>query len=193
MVTLEEAFKGAVRPITLRRPVLCQHCFGTGQVNQHRCTNCGGSGHTDRQDTYKVKIPAGVREGQQLRVAGQGEAGVGKGAAGDLYLRVHFAKHPEFRVENDHLYYDADLAPWEAVLGANISVPTLEGVVSIKIPPGTQNGHVLRVRGRGLPIRTGGAGDLHVVTRVQTPSKVTPAEKELWEQLARESRFKPRD
>jgi curved DNA-binding protein len=106
-----------------------------------------------------VKVPAGVTEGQRLRIAGRGQAGVGGGAAGDLYLRVRLARHPDFEVEDHNLIYEAEVAPWEAVLGANISVPTLNGPVSIKIPPGTQNGQKLRVRGRGLPQRGGANGD----------------------------------
>src|SRR5262249_61388834 len=143
-------------------------------------------------DTCQVKIPAGVSEGQRLRISGRGEAGVGGGAAGDLYLRVRFAKHPDFEVQDHNLISEADLAPWEAVLGTNISLPTLNGRVNIKIPPGTHNGQKLRVRGRGLPQRNGGAGDLIVVMRVEVPSEVTDSERKLWEQLAKESRFNPR-
>jgi curved DNA-binding protein len=139
-----------------------------------------------------VKIPAGVTEGQRLRVPGRGEAGSGGGAAGDLYLRVRLARHPDFQVEDHNLVYEAELAPWEAVLGANISVPTLPGSVNIRIPPGTQSGQKLRVRGRGLPNRNGGNGDLIVVTKVEVPAQVSESERKLWEQLAQESKFNPR-
>jgi curved DNA-binding protein len=167
MVTLEEVKSGSVRAVTVR--------------------------HEGRAETYQVKIPAGVTEGQRLRVAGRGEAGAGGGEAGDLYLRVRLAKHPDFDVQDHNLIYDAELAPWEAVLGANISVPTLDGRVNIKIPPGTQNGQKLRVRGRGLTQRAGGNGDLIVVARIEVPQNVSEAERKLWEQLASESKFKPRD
>jgi curved DNA-binding protein len=130
MVTLEEVKLGSVRSVSIR--------------------------HNSHTETYQVKIPAGVTEGQRLRVAGRGEAGAGGGEAGDLYLRVRLAKHPDFEVNDHTLIYEAELAPWEAVLGASISVPTLDGRVNIKIPPGTQNGQKLRVRGRGLPLREGG-------------------------------------
>ena len=160
MVTLEEAKRGSVRTVTVR--------------------------HENRTDSHQVKIPAGITEGQKLRIAGRGEGG------GDLYLRVRLAKHPDFEVEDHNLIYEADLAPWEAVLGANLSVPALDGRVNIKIPPGTQNGQKLRVRARGLPARDGARGDLMVVTRIAVPAKVTDAEKILWEQLARESKFNPR-
>ena len=167
MVTLEEVVRGSVRPVTVR--------------------------HNSRSETYQVKIPAGVTEGQRLRVAGRGEAGAGGGEAGDLYLRVRLAKHPDFEVDEHNLIYEAELAPWEAVLGASISVPTLDGRVNIKIPPGTQNGQKLRVRGRGLPQRAGANGDLMVVARVEVPQKISDGERKLWEQLARESKFNPRD
>jgi curved DNA-binding protein len=193
MVTLEEATRGSVRSVSVQHAVVCQQCGGSGQRNRRPCGACGGTGQVAGTETYQVKIPAGVTEGQRLRIAGRGEAGVGGGAAGDLYLRVRLARHPDFEVEDHNLIYEAEVAPWEAVLGTNISVPTLTGHVSIKVPPGTQNGQKLRVRGRGLPQRGGGSGDLIVETRVEVPKRVTDAEKKLWEQLARESRFNPRE
>ena len=192
LVSLEEAMRGSVRSVSVRHGVPCQNCGGTGQRARHLCNVCGGTGQIARTDTYQVKIPAGVKEGQRLRVAGRGEAGVAGGAAGDLYLRVRFAKHPDFEVEDHTLIYEAEVAPWEAVLGANISVPTLNGRVNIKIPAGTQNGQKLRVRGRGLPERGGASGDLIVVTRIEVPTQVSDSERKLWEQLAKESRFQPR-
>ncbi len=170
MVTLNEAMHGAVRAVNVRHTV----------------------GRSVKTETHQVKIPPGVTEGQRLRIAGRGEAGRGGGAAGDLYLRVRLARHPDFEVEDHNLVYEAELAPWEAVLGTNLSVPALDGRVNIKIPPGTQSGQKLRVRGRGLPGRDGGHGDLMVVTRVVLPAKVSDAEKKLWEQLSRESKFNPR-
>ena len=107
-------------------------------------------------------------------------------------MRVRLAKHPDFEVEGHNLVYEAPVSPWEAVLGANISVPTLEARVNIRIPPGTQNGQKLRVRGRGLPQRDGEKGDLIVVTRVEVPVQVTDAERILWEKLANGSSYNPR-
>ena len=170
MVTLEEAMRGSVREVNIRRPV----------------------GRATKTETYQVRIPPGVTEGQKLRVAGRGESGSGGGESGDLYLRVRLAKHPDFDVDGHDLIYEAELAPWEAVLGAEISVPALDGRVNIKIPAGTQSGQKLRVRGRGLPSRDRGHGDLFVVTRIVVPSKITDAEKKLWEQLKRDSKFNPR-
>ena len=170
MVTLNEAMRGSVREVNVRRPV----------------------GRATKTESYQVRIPPGVTEGQKLRIAGRGEAGSGGGEAGDLYLRVRLAKHPDFDVDGHDLIYEAELAPWEAVLGAEISVPALDGRVNIKIPAGTQSGQKLRVRGRGLPSRDRGHGDLFVVTRIVVPSKITDAEKKLWEQLKRDSKFNPR-
>ena len=163
MVTLEEAAGGSIRSVSVR--------------------------HGSRTETHQVKIPAGVTEGQRLRIAGRGEHGSGGGTAGDLYLRVRLAKHPDFEVEDHHLICEAGLAPWEAALGAEISVPTLTGRVNIKIPAGTQGGQKLRVRGRGLPP----SGDLLVVAKIAVPEKLSEAERKLWEQLRRESKFNPRD
>jgi curved DNA-binding protein len=193
MVSLHEAFKGSVRPITLQRTRRYDRCKGSGQVNNRRCPDCQGEGQIVKTEKYQVKIPAGVREGQRLRLAGQGEAGVGQGGAGDLILRVYLEKHPDFRVEESNLYYDLDVAPWEAVLGTKVSVPTLEGRLNIKVPPGSHNGQRLRLRGQGLPVHGGGRGDLFVVLRVQVPENISENERPLWEKLARESSFRPRD
>jgi curved DNA-binding protein len=125
-------------------------------------------------------------------VGGKGEAGSGGGRPGDLFLTVRLAKHPDYEVEGADLFYDLDLAPWEAVLGASVTVPTLEGHVNIKIPPGMQSGQRLRVRGRGLGPEAA-RGDLYVVTRIQVPKEMGDNERKLWEQLARDSNFRPRD
>src|SRR5205807_6975904 len=107
MVTLEEAMRGSVRSVSVRHGAPCEHCGGTGQRARHVCNVCGGSGHVEKVETYQVKIPAGVTEGQRLRVAGRGELGSGGAAAGDLYLRVHLAKHPDFEVKEHNLIYEA--------------------------------------------------------------------------------------
>ena len=162
MVSLEEADHGALRSVSVR--------------------------HRSKTETHQVKIPAGVTEGPLLRISGRGEHGSGGGQSGDLYLRVHLAKHPDFEADGHDLSYEAELAPWEAVLGGEISVPTLNGRVQIRIPPGTQGGQKLRVRGRGL----GGKGDLFVVAKISVPSHVSDGEKKLWEQLKEQSHFNPR-
>ena len=192
MVTLEEALRGSQRGINVQRAVQCEQCGGTGVRNQHVCNVCGGSGRVMKADTYQVRIPPGVTEGQRLRITGRGEGGVGGAAAGDLFLRVRLAKHPDFEVEGDNLIHEVGLAPWEAVLGAQVRVPTLEGPLNIKVPPGTQTGQRLRVRGRGLPQRGGTRGDLLVGVRIEVPKEVNEKERALWEQLARDSSYNPR-
>lgn len=172
LVNLDEVLHGSVRPVSFR-----QANRRTGQTETH---------------TFRVKIPQGVQESQLIRVAGKGEAGAGGGGPGDLYLRVRFAKHPDLRVRGVDLYHDLELAPWEAVLGATVRVPTLEGPLSLRIPPGTSNGQQLRVRGRGLPTRTGERGDLYVVASIEVPSEISAEEQELWERLSKQSSFRPR-
>jgi curved DNA-binding protein len=173
LVTLEEALAGSERTISLQRVDR-----RTGQ---------------SRTQTLKVRIPPGVHEGQPIRVAGMGEDGIGGGAAGDLYLRVRFAAHPEFSVRGSDLYYGLELAPWEAVLGTQVIVPTLKDQVSLRIPAGTNQDRQLRIRGRGLPIgRTGRHGDLYVVIHIELPPKVTQEERALWEKLSEVSNFNPR-
>jgi curved DNA-binding protein len=192
MVTLEEAARGSVRSVSVRNSAVCEHCGGTGLKGRATCNVCAGSGRVPRTETYQVKIPAGVTEGQRLRVPGRGQAGQGGGTAGDLFLRVRLARHPDFEVEGHNLVYQVELAPWEAVLGTQVAVPTLHGSVNIRIPPGTQNGQKLRVRGRGLATRNGDSGDLIVVARIEVPSRINDRERRVWEELARESDFRPR-
>lgn len=172
MVTLDEVLKGSVRSVSLQR-----RNPQTGAHETH---------------SFRVKIPPGVREGRLIRVAGKGETGIAGGTAGDLYLRVKFAKHPDLRVRGADLYYDLELAPWEAVLGATVSVSTLEKPVSLKIRPGTKSDQQLRIRGHGLPGEHGTRGDLYAVVKIEVPENPSAEEKALWEQLAEKSEFNPR-
>jgi curved DNA-binding protein len=134
-----------------------------------------------------VEIPPGARDGTVLRLAGQGEAGHGNAPAGDLFLRLRLAPHPRYRVAGDDLEIDLPLWPWQSVLGAQVRVETPEGAVSLKIPPGTQAGGRLRLRGRGLPRRDGGRGDLHAIVRIEVPPAPSAAEREAYETLKRAS------
>src|SRR5438874_9940769 len=161
MVTLEEALHGSTRQVSLRR---------------------AGS---EKTETYQVKIPRGVREGQRIRLAGQGEAGERGGKSGDLFLRVRLARHPDFSVEGSDLVHELKIAPWQAVLGDKLIVPTLEGNARLKLPPGTPVGQRFRLRERGLPGVSGQRGDLYVVVQIALPKKLTETEREIWEQLAR--------
>ena len=172
LVTLDEVLHGSTRAIKLQR------------TDPH-------TGQTTTQ-ALQVKLPPGVREGQLIRLTGQGQQGMGGGASGNLYLRVKFAHHPDFRVQNADLYYDLELAPWEAVLGSRVDVPTLEGTASLKIPSGTTAGRHFRLIGKGLPTHAGLRGDLRVIVTLQVPDQLRPEQKLLWEQLAATSTFNPR-
>jgi len=171
LVTLDEAMHGAVREVAVKLTDP-----DTDEV---------------QTKTYRVRIPRGVRDGHAIRLAGAGQPGAYGGQPGDLYLRARFAQHPDYRARDSDLYYDLDLAPWEAVLGASIPVHTLDEKVSLRIPPGTVNGQTFCIRGHGLP-KGAGRGDFFVVVRIQIPVEITAEERELWAQLARTSRFQPR-
>ena len=172
LVTLDETLHGSTRTIRLQRADP-----RTGQSTTQ---------------TLRVKIPPGVREGQLIRLAGKGQEGIGGGDSGNLYLRVKFAQHPDFRVRGADLYYDLDLAPWEAVLGATVHIPTLDGTVSLKIPAGTIAEKQFRLRGKGLPTVDGTRGDLYAIVSIEVPPRLTPEQRILWEQLAAKSAFNPR-
>jgi curved DNA-binding protein len=161
LVTLEEALRGSTRPVSLRRA-------GSNKVEK-----------------YQVKIPRGVHEGQRIRLAGQGEVGARGGKSGDLFLRVRLAKHPDFTVEGSDLIHEVKIAPWQAVLGSELQVPTLEGKVRLKIPAGTAGGQRFRLRERGLSGMSGKRGDLYVVAQIQVPKKISEREREIWNQLAK--------
>jgi curved DNA-binding protein len=160
MVTLDEAISGSKRQISLCRS------------------------DSSKVETYNIRIPAGVYEGQRIRLAGQGEPSGRGGKAGDLYLRVRFAQHPDFRVEGHDLLHDHELKPWVAVLGGEVRVPTLEGSAKLKIPAGTQNGQRFRLKQRGLSRPDGGRGDLYVVIGIDIPTTITAEQKKPWEKLA---------
>jgi curved DNA-binding protein len=172
LVTLDEIMHGSTRTIKLQRVD-----SRTGQSTMQ---------------TLRVKIPPGVREAQLIRLTGKGQEGIGGGDSGNLYMRVQFAKHPDFRVQGANLYYDLELSPWEAVLGATVHIPTLDGKVALKVPPGTTDEQEFRLRGKGLHAENGKRGDLHAIVSIQVPSLLTPEEKALWEQLATTSTFNPR-
>jgi DnaJ-class molecular chaperone len=192
-LTLEEAHRGSSRRLTVEVEEPCPGCGGQGVQDRRLCTTCGGRGVRPVEKTLEVSIPAGVREGTVLRLAGQGEPGRGGGPAGDLLVHLHVLPHPRFTVEGaDDLVLDLPLAPWEAVLGARVPVETLDGQVELTVPPGSQNGQRLRLRGQGLRRRDGSRGDLYVRLRVVVPTAPSPEEKELFRKLAQVSSFRPR-
>lgn len=146
----------------------------------------------DISKTLKIKIPKGVADGERIRLKGQGAPGLGDGPAGDLYLRVRLVPHPQFDVEAHNLLTTVPLAPWEAALGAKVTVPTLQGKIQLTIPPNSQSGQRLRIKGRGLPMKTGN-GDLFAILKVVMPPATDAATKKLWQQLAeQQAGFDPR-
>lgn len=165
-ITLEEAHRGTTIPLRIAQP--------------------GG------EHTVVVAVPAGTTDGQLLRLRGKGGRGSNGGADGDIYLHVLVAPHPVFRLDGHDLAFDLALAPWEAALGADVEVPTLDGPVLLAVPPGTPSGRKLRVRGRGIATGHGGRGDLYAAVRIDVPATLTERERELFGELARASRFDPR-
>ncbi len=173
LISLEDAYNGATRTLQLAVPEMDAH----GAV-------------TTAARTLHVRIPAGVTQGQQIRLAGQGGPGIGGGPAGDLYLEVDLQPHPLFHAEGKDLHLNLPLTPWEAALGATLTVPTLGGKVEVKIPPGSQSGQKLRLRGRGLPGAT--PGDQYVILQIVVPRATTDQARSLYERMAREMPFNPR-
>ncbi|MBI5448433.1 MAG: DnaJ domain-containing protein [Gammaproteobacteria bacterium] len=165
-ISLEDAFGGATRELTLK-------------------------GATHELKTLRVKIPKGVMSGQQIRLSGQGEPGIHGGPAGDLYIEVNYAPHPLFRVENKvDLYLTVPLTPWEAALGATLSVPTLGGSVDVKIPENIQSGKKLRLKGRGIPAKT--PGDQYLVLEIMIPPAQNESARAFYQKMATELPFNPR-
>jgi curved DNA-binding protein len=173
MVSLEDAYHGATRTITLQMPRL------------------DAEGHVvTRERSLNVKIPKGVTEGQRIRLPGQSAGGIGGEPAGDLYLQIAFQPHPFFKAEKRDIHLQLPVTPWEAALGQTVTVPTLGGNVELKIPPGSQSGNRLRLKGRGLPGDP--PGDQFVQLRIVTPRAETDAAKALYERMAQEIPMNPR-
>ena len=173
LIDLEDAYHGTEKSLTLKVP----------EVDE--------SGHVvTRNKTLHVKIPKGITRGKRIRLRGQGAPGIGGGEAGDLYLEVDFKPHPFYRIEGRDLYLDLPVTPWEAALGATVKVPTPGGIVDLKIPPGSQSGRKLRLKGRGLPGNP--PGDEYVVLKIETPEAKTDEQRQLYERMAEAMPFNPR-
>jgi molecular chaperone DnaJ len=168
----------------------CRNCRGTGQVVDDPCPTCAGSGITSQTRTITVRIPAGVKDGQRIRLAGKGAPGRRGGPAGDLYVVVHVSEHTLFGRKGNDLTLTVPISFAEASLGSTLTVPTLDGNVSLKVPAGTTSGRTLRVRGRGVPGKK--AGDLLVTVEVAVPQRLSPGAREAVEKLASELPDDPR-
>lgn len=184
-LTLEEAAQGTRRRVRMQVQALCPTCRGRGIVGRQLCSLCGGTGRIVEEKDLTVNIPAGVRDGDRIRVPGQGGPGEDGGSPGDLFIRVRLKPHPGFMVKGDDLHTDVEVMPWDAVLGGEARVATLDGEVRLKVPPNSRAGKQFRLRGKGLPTRDGKKGDLYVRLRINVPEPVTPEERRLYEELAR--------
>jgi DnaJ-class molecular chaperone len=184
-VTLAEAFSGTTRTFTLQVPGPCPTCAGSGRLGNMVCTECRGSGMRARNRRLDVKIPAGVRDGSRIRVAGEGHPGK-NGQRGNLFLIVKIAPDARFELKDDDLHVEAQADLVDAVLGAEINVPTPDGKsVVMRIPAETQNGQIFRLAGQGMPkLRSGERGGLFVRVQVRLPKGLTEREKELFSELA---------
>ncbi len=169
----------------------CPTCHGAGRVVQTPCTECRGSGSVRRTRSFQVRIPAGVKDGARIRLAGRGEPGGPGGRPGDLYVAVRVTPHPLFKRKGSDLTLELPVTFAEAALGANVTVPTLNGPVKLKVPGGTQSGQTFRIRGKGAP-RKGGSGDLLVTVKVDVPKRLSREEKQLLKQLQQIEKESPR-
>jgi len=173
LIDLEDAYQGTTRTITLRVP------------------DVDAQGHVVTRDrVLNVTIPKGIREGQHIRLSGQGSPGAGEGKAGDLYLQIEFRTHPLYRVDGRDLYLDLPVAPWEAALGATVKAPTLGGIVELKIPAGSVSGREMRLKGRGIPGKP--PGDCYVILSIALPPADTEAAKDFYQKMEQELNFNPR-
>jgi len=169
----------------------CPRCHGTGRVVETPCPTCGGSGAERRTRSLQVRIHPGVKDGARIRLSGKGEPGGAGMPAGDLFVRVHVAAHPVFGRKGDDLTVELPVTYPEAALGAQVQVPTLNGPVTLKVPPGTQTGKTFRIKGKGAPKRSG-YGDLLVKVHVDVPGKLSREQKKLLEQLREATTESPR-
>lgn len=171
----------------------CQQCGGEGKIISNPCRNCSGSGLVRKRETIKVKIPAGVEAGMQLTIQGEGHAAKNNGINGDLLVVIEEQQHPDLKREGNNLYYTKVISMPDAILGAEVEIPCLDGTYKIKVDPGTQSGEVMRLRGRGLPSVNGygGTGDMYVKIAVWIPRKVDKDDKSIIESLRKKESFKP--
>jgi len=183
-VTLEEAYHGTKRILSLQVEELCPSCSGTGRIQNAICSVCRGSGAANRLKNLEVKIPPGVKDGSRVRIAGKGEPGYGGGKSGDLYLVTSVKPHRLFERKGDDLYVEVAVPLTVAVLGGEVQVSTLKGKLALKIPPETQNGRAFRLTGQGMPhLGNSSYGDLMARVKVVLPTNLSEEEKKLFEKL----------
>lgn len=182
-LTLEEAYHGGEKTVQLAAGSVCSECGGTGHNGEGFCTRCGGTGVNRTQTTLSIKIPPGVRDASRIRLRNQGGEGTGGGKRGDLYLTVRLASHPQFVLNGSDLETEVVLRPDQAVLGDMVAVPTLDGTVRMKVPPGVRAGTKLRLKGKGWPDQAA-RGDEYVKVIIDLPADLGDAERDLYKRLA---------
>jgi DnaJ-class molecular chaperone len=183
-VTLEEAYHGSTRMMQLQTQEPCTACGGTGRVGNRVCTICNGAGGKITPKRLEVKIPAGVRDGSRIRIAGEGGPGLAGGSKGDLYLVVKVLPHKLFERKGDDLYTEVSVPLATAILSGEVRLPTLNGNLSLKIPPETQNGKVFRLAGKGMPqLGNNKHGNMFAKVKVVLPTNLTEEERKLFERL----------
>jgi molecular chaperone DnaJ len=166
----------------------CSFCGGTGKIIRERCPTCSGSGRVQNRKKIKVKIPAGVDQGSQVRISGEGEAGVNGGPAGDLFIAIHVKPHKHFKRDGNDIFYNLEISFAQATLGDEVEVPTVDGNIMLKIPEGTQTGTSFRMRNKGVPrLRSSSRGDQYVKVTVKIPTKLSGEQKDLIRQFAEAS------
>ncbi|MBI3652407.1 MAG: DnaJ domain-containing protein [Acidobacteria bacterium] len=192
-ISLEEAHRGGRQKIALSQKArTCPACRGEKRLGSNLCPACKGAGQVVTQKTVDVNIPVGARDGAVIKAAGQGHRINNTNQRGDLYIKIKIKPHTVFTVSGDDLNAELPITPWEAVFGANIEVPTIEGKAEMKIQAGAQGGQRLRLRGYGLNKRGGGRGDYYIKLKIVVPPNPTEKEQQLFRELADLSTFKPR-
>ena len=191
-ISLEDAHRGGRHRITIQSVKACPICNGTGVSSGVVCTTCRGSGQVISPKTIDVNIPPGARDGSVIKLARQGQAGMSGGEPGDLFIKLKVKPHRIFTATGDDITAEVPVTPWEAVLGATIEVPTIDGKAEMKIPAGAQGGQRMRIRGQGLNRRGGGRGDQYVKLKITVPTHPTEREKRLYKEMSDASNFNPR-
>ncbi len=182
---LRDIYDGGKKAVSLQVEDICTRCRGTGTESGHLCMQCHGTGRILVNKKFEVSIPKGIGDGQRIRLAGQGGAGLNGGPAGDLYLIVKLHDDPTYKRKGDDLYVDLPVSIYDLLLGGDVKVPTLSGQVAMTIPEGTQNNRLLRLSGRGMPrVKGGGTGDQYVRLIGQLPQNLNDKEKKLIKELA---------
>ncbi|MDY6968236.1 MAG: DnaJ C-terminal domain-containing protein [Spirochaetota bacterium] len=191
-LSLEEAYKGGKRTLQLSTQEVCTSCGGSGVVENTVCSSCHGQGLVIKPKGLEVDIPSGIKDGVRLRLKGQGGQGIDGGSNGDLFLKIVITPHRIYSLQGSDIILNLPIYPWEAALGSKINVPTLDGTVSLKIPPGSQSEQKLRLREKGFSKTGGGKGDQYVKLKIVNPTHLSSKDKELLKEISQIDHEDPR-